>query len=220
MCGPCDHGGRMTRIGQERKTDMAKLYFRYGTMDSSKTANALMVQYNYMEKKQKAVLLKPQIEDRDGVRKIRSRIGLEAECEFVEEFLRRAEEEWFSGKNDAYRGIDCVIVDEAQFLTAEQVDMFARIVDELDIPVICYGLRTDFTGHLFEGSKRLFELANRLEEVPTVCWCGKKAKFNARVKDGKIVRTGEQIMMGGNESYITLCRRHYFEGRLSAEGGI
>lgn len=220
MCGPCDHGGRMTRIGQERKTDMAKLYFRYGTMDSSKTANALMVQYNYMEKKQKAVLLKPQIEDRDGVRKIRSRIGLEAECEFVEEFLRRAEEEWFSGKNDAYRGIDCVIVDEAQFLTAEQVDMFARIVDELDIPVICYGLRTDFTGHLFEGSKRLFELANRLEEVPTVCWCGKKAKFNARVKDGKIVRTGEQIMMGGNESYITLCRRHFFEGRLSAEGGI
>ena len=220
MCGPCDHGGRMTRIGQERKTDMAKLYFRYGTMDSSKTANALMVQYNYMEKKQTAVLLKPQIEDRDGVRKIRSRIGLEAECEFVEEFLRRAEEEWFSGKNDAYRGIDCVIVDEAQFLTAEQVDMFARIVDELDIPVICYGLRTDFTGHLFEGSKRLFELANRLEEVPTVCWCGKKAKFNARVKDGKIVRTGEQIMMGGNESYITLCRRHFFEGRLSAEGGI
>ena len=220
MCGPCDHGGRMTRIGQERKTDMAKLYFRYGTMDSSKTANALMVQYNYMEKKQKAVLLKPQIEDRDGVRKIRSRIGLEAECEFVEEFLKRAEEDWFSGKDDAYRGIDCVIVDEAQFLTAEQVDMFARIVDELDIPVICYGLRTDFTGHLFEGSKRLFELANRLEEVPTVCWCGKKAKFNARVKDGKIVRTGEQIMMGGNESYITLCRRHFFEGRLSAEGGI
>ena len=220
MCGPCDHGGRMTRIGQERKTDMAKLYFRYGTMDSSKTANALMVQYNYMEKKQTAVLLKPQIEDRDGVRKIRSRIGLEAECEFVEEFLRRAEEDWFSGKDDAYRGIDCVIVDEAQFLTAEQVDMFARIVDELDIPVICYGLRTDFTGHLFEGSKRLFELANRLEEVPTVCWCGKKAKFNARVKDGKIVRTGEQIMMGGNESYITLCRRHFFEGRLSAEGGI
>lgn len=199
---------------------MAKLYFRYGTMDSSKTANALMVQYNYMEKKQKAVLLKPQIEDRDGVRKIRSRIGLEAECEFVEEFLKRAEEDWFSGKDDAYRGIDCVIVDEAQFLTAEQVDLFARVVDELDIPVICYGLRTDFTGHLFEGSKRLFELANRLEEVPTVCWCGKKAKFNARVKDGKIVRTGEQIMMGGNESYITLCRRHYFEGRLSAEGGI
>ena len=220
MCGPCDHGGGMTRIGQERITDMAKLYFRYGTMDSSKTANALMVQYNYMEKKQTAVLLKPQIEDRDGVRKIRSRIGLEAECEFVEEFLRRAEEDWFSGKDDAYRGIDCVIVDEAQFLTAEQVNMFARVVDELDIPVICYGLRTDFTGHLFEGSKRLFELANRLEEVPTVCWCGKKAKFNARVKDGKIVRTGEQIMMGGNESYITLCRRHYFEGRLSAEGGI
>ena len=188
---------------------MAKLYFRYGAMGSSKTANAIMVQYNYRERNQKVLMVKPQLENRDGARIIRSRSGLETECVFAEEL-----------EGIDLKGYDCVIVDEAQFLTAEQVDLFARIVDELDIPVICYGLRTDFTGHLFEGSKRLFELANRLEEVPTVCWCGKKAKFNARVKDGKIIRTGEQIMMGGNESYITLCRRHFFEGRLSAEGGI
>ena len=170
---------------------MAKLYFRYGTMDSSKTANALMVRYNYLEKGQNCILLKPKTEDRDG-----------------------AEKEWFTGKSDEYKNIDCVIVDEAQFLSAKQVDAFARIVDQLNVPVICYGLRTDFTGHLFEGSQRLFEVANRLEEVPTVCWCGKKAVFNARVKDGKMVRTGEQIMMGGNESYITVCRKHFFEGQL------
>ena len=133
---------------------------------------------------------------------------------YVEDILEKAEKEWFTGKSDEYKNIDCLIVDEAQFLSAKQVDAFARIVDQLNVPVICYGLRTDFTGHLFEGSQRLFEVANRLEEVPTVCWCGKKAVFNARVKDGKMVRTGEQIMMGGNESYITVCRKHFFEGQL------
>lgn len=193
---------------------MAKLYFRYGAMDSSKTANALMVRYNYLEKKQNPVLLKPKLENRDGETMIRSRIGLEAECEFVEDFLKKAEEEWLSGKSDDYRKIDCIIVDEAQFLTERQVDLFARMVDELNVPVICYGLRTDFTGHLFEGSKRLFELANRLEEISTVCWCGKKAEFNARVKDGKIIRTGDTIMMGGNESYVSVCRKHFFSGQL------
>ena len=132
----------------------------------------------------------------------------------MEDILEKAEKEWFTGKSDEYKNIDCLIVDEAQFLSAKQVDAFARIVDQLNVPVICYGLRTDFTGHLFEGSQRLFEVANRLEEVPTVCWCGKKAVFNARVKDGKMVRTGEQIMMGGNESYITVCRKHFFEGQL------
>lgn len=195
---------------------MAKLYFRYGAMDSSKTANALMVRYNYIEKKQNPVLLKPRLEDRDGKKIVRSRIGIEAECEFVEDFLEPAEKEWLSGKNTDYQKIDCVIVDEAQFITAHQADLFARIVDELNVPVVCYGLRTDFTGHLFEGSKRLFELADRLEEVPTVCWCGKKAKFNARIKDGHIVRTGEQIMMGGNESYVSLCRKHFMSGEISA----
>ena len=139
---------------------MAKLYFRYGTMDSSKTANALMVRYNYLEKGQHPLILKPKIENRDGEKTIRSRIGISAECDYVEDILEKAEKEWFTGKSDEYKNIDCLIVDEAQFLSAKQVDAFARIVDQLNVPVICYGLRTDFTGHLFEGSQRLFEVAS------------------------------------------------------------
>ena len=193
---------------------MGKLYFRYGAMGSSKTANALMVRYNYIEKGQNAILLKPKADNRDGDTTIRSRIGLSAECTFVEDFLDEVKNEWYTGKSNAWDKLDCVIVDEAQFLTEEQVDLLAEIVDKYDLPVICYGLRTDFTSHLFTGSKRLMEIANYIEEVPTVCWCGRRAHFNARVSNGKIVRSGEQIMMGGNESYITVCRKHFFKGQL------
>ena len=105
-------------------------------------------------------------------------------------------------------------MDEAQFLTEKQVDLLAEVVDRYDLPVICYGLRTDFTSHLFTGSKRLMEIANYIEEVPTVCWCGRRAHFNARVCNGKIVRDGEQIMMGGNESYVSVCRRHFLSGEV------
>lgn len=193
---------------------MGKLYFRYGAMGSSKTANALMVRYNYLEKGQKAILLKPKAEDRDGEKTVKSRIGLSAECTFVEDFLEEVTNEWFTGKSDSWKDLDCVIVDEAQFLSEEQVDMLAEVVDKYDLPVICYGLRTDFTSHLFSGSKRLMEIANYIEEVPTVCWCGRRAHFNARVSNGKIVRSGEQIMMGGNESYVSLCRRHFLSGEV------
>lgn len=193
---------------------MGKLYFRYGAMGSSKTANALMVRYNYIEKGQNAILLKPKADNRDGDTTIRSRIGLSAECTFVEDFLEEVKNEWYTGKSNAWDKLDCVIVDEAQFLTEEQVDLLAEIVDKYDLPVICYGLRTDFTSHLFSGSKRLMEIANYIEEVPTVCWCGRRAHFNARVSNGKIVRSGEQIMMGGNESYVSLCRRHFLSGEV------
>ncbi|MBE5842001.1 thymidine kinase [Butyrivibrio sp. INlla18] len=193
---------------------MGKLYFRYGAMGSSKTANALMVRYNYIEKGQNAILLKPKADNRDGDTTIRSRIGLSAECTFVEDFLDEVKNEWYTGKSNAWDKLDCVIVDEAQFLTEEQVDLLAEIVDKYDLPVICYGLRTDFTSHLFSGSKRLMEIANYIEEVPTVCWCGRRAHFNARVSNGKIVRSGEQIMMGGNESYVSLCRRHFLSGEV------
>ena len=193
---------------------MGKLYFRYGAMGSSKTANALMVRYNYLEKGQKAILLKPKAEDRDGEKTVKSRIGLSAECTFVEDFLDEVKNEWYTGKSESWKELDCVIVDEAQFLSEEQVDMLAEVVDKYDLPVICYGLRTDFTSHLFSGSKRLMEIANYIEEVPTVCWCGRRAHFNARVADGKIVRSGEQIMMGGNESYVSLCRRHFLSGEV------
>lgn len=184
-------------------------------MGSSKTANALMVQYNYWEKGQKALLLKPQLENRDGDRTIRSRIGLSKECLFVEEFLDTVHNEWDTQRTTQWQDLECLIIDEAHFMTAEQVDEFARIVDIYKVPVICYGLRTDFTSHLFSGSKRLMELANVIEEVPTVCWCARRAELNARVLDGKIVHSGEQIMMGGNESYVSLCRYHYFAGELT-----
>lgn len=193
---------------------MGKLYFRYGAMGSSKTANALMVRYNYMEKGQKAILLKPKTDDRDGINTVKSRMGLCEEATFVEDFLDEVTEKWFTGESEGWRELDCVIVDEAQFLSEEQVDILAKVVDSYDLPVICYGLKTDFTSHLFPGSKRLMEIANYIEEVPTVCWCGRRAQFNARVSDGRIVRNGEQVMVGGNESYVSLCRRHFLSGEI------
>lgn len=187
---------------------MSKLYFRYGAMGSSKTANALMVRYNYEEKGKKAVLLKPSLDKRDGERVVRSRMGLEAPCLFVEEFLEDTKD-----KKD-WSDIDAIIVDEAQFLTKEQVERLSDIVDYDGVPVICYGLRTDFSSTVFPGALRLMELADKIEEIPTVCWCGKRAHFNARIADGKIVREGEQVFLGANESYISLCRKHFKEGRL------
>ena len=184
---------------------MAKLYFRYGAMGSSKTANAVMVQYNYQERGRKVLMLKPKLENRDGATIVRSRCGLEAQCRFVEEL-----------EEIGLDGIECVIVDEAHFLTAEQVKRLVDIVDERDIPVICYGLRSDFRGELFEGSRELLRWADTLEEIKTICWCGRKATFTARVSNGHIVREGEQIMMGGNSAYVSLCRRHWREGNLGS----
>ena len=184
---------------------MAKLYFRYGAMGSSKTANAVMVQYNYQERGRKVLMLKPKLENRDGATIVRSRCGLEAQCRFVEEL-----------GEISLDGNECVIVDESHFLTAEQVKQLVDIVDERDIPVICYGLRSDFRGELFEGSRELLRWADTIEEIKTICWCGRKATFNARVQNGHIVREGEQIMMGGNSAYVSLCRRHWREGNLGS----
>ena len=178
---------------------MAKLVFRYGAMGSSKTANALMVRYNYVEKGKKVVLLKPRCEDRDGAKVIKSRIGLAEPCEFAEDFLAD-----YSGEH-----YDCIIVDEAQFLAPEIIDRLSDLVDAHGITVICYGLRTDFQSHLFPGARRLMELADDIEQIKTICWCGKRAQFNARIMDGKMVTEGEQVQLGGNESYTALCRKHY-----------
>ena len=193
---------------------MAKLYFRYGAMGSSKTANALMVRYNYVEKGQTPVLLKPRTDTRDGERVISSRIGLKEECGFVDEFLAEMKIAGSSVRKDLEeKRLAAVIVDEAQFLTAEEVDLLSDIVDYYEIPVLCYGLRTDFTSHLFEGSRRLMEIADKIEELKTVCWCGDGATCNARIdKNGKIVRKGKQIELGGNDRYISLCKKHYFSG--------
>lgn len=190
---------------------MAKLTFRYGAMGASKTANALMVRYNYIERGKNPVMLKPRLENRDGKTAIRSRIGLEAECEYVEDFLEKMKTYKNSGE-----WYDAIIVDEAQFLTIEQVDAFAAIVDDYNIPVICYGLRTDFKTEGFEGSTRLLLIADKIEEIKTICWCGKSACFNARINaDGEVVRDGDKILFGANDTYISLCRKHYKTGRTS-----
>ncbi len=183
---------------------MAKLYFRYGAMGSSKTANAIMVQYNYQERGQNALMLKPRLDNRDGERLVGSRSGLSAPCRFVEEL-----------DGIDLTVYDCVIVDEAQFLTKAQVKKLVDIVDGMNIPVICYGLRADFQGNLFEGSHWLMAWADSIEEIKTVCWCGRKAIMNARVADGKVVKAGEQIVLGGNESYVALCRKHWARGELA-----
>ncbi len=183
---------------------MAKLYFRYGAMGSSKTANAIMVQYNYQERGQSALMLKPRLDDRDGARVVGSRSGLSAPCRFVEEL----------SEIDVSR-YDCVIVDEAQFMTKSQVASLVRIADDLDIPVICYGLRADFQGNLFEGSQWLLAWADSIEELKTVCWCGRKAICNTRVVGGRVTKEGEQIMLGGSESYVALCRKHWQKGELA-----
>lgn len=199
---------------------MAKLYFRYGAMGSSKSANILMVRYNYEERNQYAVLLKPQIDNRDGEHEIQSRIGLSAPAEYVDEFLNEIAKTWGPGSPEyLYHGmkVDAVLVDEVQFLSEKEIDTLSDIVDFYDIPVICYGLRTDFRSKMFPGSKRLMEIADIIEEVPTVCWCGKRAQCNTRYADGKIVREGAQVMLGSNESYVALCRKHYKEGKLWEE---
>ncbi len=190
---------------------MAKLYFRYGAMGASKTSNALMVEYNYRERGQNAVILKPSIDTRDGVSVIKSRLGIGKEAILVfpeTDVFKLIETMDSSGK------IHCVIIDEAQFLSGSQVSELCRIVDELNIPVIAYGLRADFAGNLFPGSERLLALADTIEEIKTVCWCSKKAIMNARIVNGTVVKVGEQIVIGGNESYIALCRKHWAEGKL------
>ena len=196
---------------------MAKLYFRYGAMGSSKSANILMVRYNYEERGQYAILLKPRTDDRDGEHKIQSRIGLSAPAEYVDDFLKEISKLW-NGKETEYlyhgKKVNAILADEAQFLSPEEVDALSDIVDFYEIPVLCYGLRTDFLNHLFPGSRRLMEIADVIEEVPTVCWCGKRAQCNTRYSNGKIVREGAQIMLGSNESYVALCRKHYKEGKL------
>ncbi|MEA4999524.1 MAG: thymidine kinase [Candidatus Limiplasma sp.] len=182
---------------------MAKLYYRYGAMGSSKTANAIMVRHNYLERNQRVLMVKPRLDRRDGANLVASRSGLTCECNFVEELAHLN-----------VRDYDCVIVDEAQFMTKAQVEYLVHVVDELNVPVIAYGLRADFRGEFFEGSKWLMAWADTIEEIKTICWCGKKATFNARVVDGKVAKTGEQIVLGGSESYTSLCRRHWQEGNL------
>ena len=188
---------------------MAKLYFYYGAMGSSKTANALMAEYNYHERGQKALLVKINTDTRDGQHVIRSRMGLEKECVLLTEVCQMKEEE--------LKAYDAVIVDEIQFATVSEIDFLAHVVDDLKVPVLCYGLRTDFQLNLFEGSARLMAIADTITEVKTVCWCGHKAICNARYNQQGIVREGSQVLLGANDDYIALCRKHFLAGKLRKE---
>ena len=176
---------------------MAKLYFRHGAMGSSKTANALMVEYNYYERGKKALLLKPKLDTRDGKGIIKSRMGLWKECSFVEDFVKYPREKIME--------YDCIIVDEAQFCKKSDIAFFIYVVDQCDIPVICYGLRTDFRREPFEGSAWLLAWADVIEEIKTVCWCGQGATCTTRfTEEGNIIREGEQICLGGNDMYTAV----------------
>ncbi len=188
---------------------MAKLYFKYGAMGSSKTAQALITKYNYEENDLKVWLLKPSADCRDGIATLRSRIGLEAEVEVVspEEDLYRRFQEQRLGQ------CDVIIVDECQFLEPEQVNQLRAIVDDFNLPVMCFGLRTDFQCHLFGGSRRLMEVADTILEIKTICDCGAKATVNARIdSDGFIITQGEQLFLGGNDSYIAMCHKCWVRG--------
>ena len=182
---------------------MAKLYFKYGAMGSSKTAQALITKFNYEERGMKVWLIKPATDVRDGAETLSSRIGLSStcraidKCEIISEVLDSETE-----------GINVIIADESQFFTEKQIDELREIVNERDIPVLCFGLRTDFLTRLFPGSKRLLEIADELSEIKTMCECGKKATVTARIDGtGKIVTAGRQVVLGGNDRYIAMCHK-------------
>ena len=196
---------------------MAKLYFHYSTMNAGKSTMLLQAAYNYRERGMRVALFTAALDDRAGAGRIASRIGLGADAEL------------FSGETDLFAAVagsmenaplHCVFVDEAQFLSHEQVWQLARVADRLGVPIMCYGLRTDFRGDLFPGSKALLALADTLREVRTICRCGRKATMVVRLgADGKVLHDGDQVVIGGEDKYVSLCRRHWEEemGRAAPE---
>ena len=188
---------------------MAKLYFKYGAMGSSKTAQALITKYNYEENDLRVWLIKPSADSRDGEAVIRSRIDLEG----VAQILSPEADVLEIFRAEQLGQCDVIIVDECQFLTEAQIDQLRAIVDEHNVPVMCFGLRTDFQCHLFAGSRRLMEVADTIQEIKTICDCGAKATVNARIdSEGHIVTQGEQLFLGGNDSYIAMCHKCWVRG--------
>ena len=193
---------------------MAKLYFKYGAMGSSKSAQALITQFNYEELGMTVWLIKPSVDTRDGADVIRSRIGLERTARIITPEQDIVEEYKRAGK------CDVIISDEAQFFTPAQIDQLRTLVDEENIPVLCFGLRTDFLTHFFPGAQRLMELADSITEIKTVCACGRKATVNARIDGrGHIVTEGSQILLGGNDSYVAMCHKCWKEKIRAQEAG-
>lgn len=193
---------------------MAQLYYRYSTMNAGKSIELIKVAYNYEERGKRVLVLTPSVDDRFGIGVIASRIGVTREAIAINEDTKILE---LFMKENKKSPIDCVLVDECQFLKKHHVQELVEIVDSCDVPVLAYGLKNDFKNELFEGSYYMLVYADKIEEIKTICWCGRKATMVARIVEGKFVKTGEQIVVGGNDMYISLCRKHYNDGRLGEE---
>ncbi len=193
---------------------MAQLYYRYSTMNAGKSIELIKVAYNYEERGQRVMTLIPAVDDRYGVGIITSRMGIQREAMVVKDDTNILE--LFLAEKEK-GNIDCVLIDECQFLRKHHVEELIEIVDTFNVPVMAYGLKNDFRNQLFEGSYYMLIYADKIEEIKTICWCGRKATMVARVIDGKIVKQGEQIVIGGNDMYVSLCRKHYNDGRLGPD---
>ncbi len=193
---------------------MASLYFKYAAMNSGKSTQLLQAHYNYIERGMHPVAMTAQLDNRYGEGKITARIGIDLPAYT---FNKETNLYDFIRQQNDKAPVDALLLDEAQFLTEEQVFQCAKVVDKLDIPVMAYGLKTDFLGKLFVGSEALLRLADNIEEIKTICWCGSKATQTARVSDGEVVRAGAQIAIGGNDMYTSLCRKHFTDGDLGLQ---
>lgn len=188
---------------------ISKLYFYHGTMNSGKSLDLVRSAYNYKERGMIPLILKPSIATRnEDINKVKSRTGLEFPTITVEE------DDCIFDILSLYPKPHVILIDEVQFLTVSQINELARIVDTIHIPILAYGLKTDFKSELFPASKRLLELADEIKEIKSICWCGKAARLNARIVDGQFQTEGEQVLIGAEEKYITLCRKHYMEKKI------
>jgi len=191
---------------------MAKLYFNYSSMNAGKSTMLLQANHNYQERGMSTVIYTSSVDDRYGKKEIVSRIGLKAESNIFSSYTNIYEEVISFNKD---KRVDCVLIDEAQFLSKDQVAQLGQIVDDLDIPVLTFGIRTDFKGNLFEGSEYLLAWADNLKEIKTVCHCGRKATMVLRLdENGNVLETGDQIEIGGNEKYVSICRKHFYEKNI------
>ena len=188
---------------------MTSLYFKYAAMNSGKSTQLLQAHYNYIERGMHPLAMTAQIDSRHGEGKITARIGIDLPAHT---FSKGTDIFAFIREQAKKRPVAALLIDEAQFLSEEQVFQCARVVDELNVPVLAYGLKTDFLGKLFAGSEALLRLADNIEEIKAICWCGRKATHTARVSDGKVVRAGAQVAIGGNDMYTSLCRKHFVSG--------
>ncbi len=193
---------------------MAQLYYRYSTMNAGKSIELIKVAYNYEERGKNVLTLVPGVDTRYGGGMVTSRIGLQREAKIVNDDTNILE--LFMRENNK-KPLDCVLIDECQFLKKHHVQELVEIVDSLDVPVLAYGLKNDFRNELFEGSYYMLVYADKIEEIKTICWCGRKATMVARIVDGKFVKQGEQVMIGGNDMYVSLCRKHYNDGRIEPD---